>query len=77
MSTMKRKAQCRQCGAELAVEVEVDGLPRLLAGGVVVQSIHGCCICGEPFHWSMSEALLQRLIERVGVTCLPPGGGRD
>ena len=56
-----------KCGNEIGREVEVaDGIIRLQMGGVVVQSAHGACVqCGREFHWSMSEKLLEQLIQRV------------
>lgn len=55
------------CGRELGREVQVDdGIIRLQLGGVVVQSAHGACAqCGREFHWSLSEKMLEKLIQRV------------
>ena len=57
--------RCRRCKKEVGVIVEVDDQEWLSVNGVRVTVMRGVCACGEEFHWSISEQMLAKLIERV------------
>ena len=58
------------CKAVVGTLVIVEGLEWLQMGGGIARQWHGVCAkCGREFHWSVSDRLLEKLIERV----LKPG----
>ena len=53
--------RCEMCGT-LLYRVNDDGL--ILYYGVYVRNIDGVCECGHGFHYSVTDRLLERIIER-------------
>lgn len=57
-----------KCGREIGEEALVDGAPviRLFASEFLLVAAHGICgWCGEEFHWTKSDNLLKRILERA------------
>jgi len=56
---------CEQCGRILGRVIQVEGEDLIRIGGLVVSEIDGNCIhCGKPFHYSLNQGRLERLIGR-------------
>lgn len=53
--------RCEICGKPL-YSVNDDGLVRLTCG--YIRKIDGICECGRGFHYSVTDRLLERIIER-------------
>ncbi len=56
---------CVRCGRVIGKLIKVDNQDWLWVNGVVVTVMRGVCDCGEEFHWSISERMLAKLINRV------------
>ena len=56
---------CPICSATLGEVVEIDGRAWLRIGGLELYAAHGRCRCGGEWHWTASEVLLRKLIEKV------------
>ena len=54
--------KCERCGKTLFL-VNSDGLI-CVSVGVYVRKIDGVCECGHGFHYSVTDRLLERIIER-------------
>ncbi len=55
-----------KCNALIGYVEIIEGLEWLKMNGVIVRIMHGVCSsCGEEFHWSTSDRILERLIKRV------------
>jgi hypothetical protein len=57
--------RCGSCGVTLAQIEEIDGRAWLSIGAVQLYAAHGRCACGAEWHWTSSEALLQKILERA------------
>lgn len=55
---------CRACGAPLGQIVEADGRAWLRVGNLYLYAAHGWCQCGREWHWTSTDALLQKILER-------------
>jgi hypothetical protein len=53
--------KCEQCG-RILFAVNEDGLIQHEHGHV--REVHGICGCGRGFHYSVTDRLLERIIER-------------
>lgn len=53
--------RCENCGT-LLFRVNDDGL--ILYLGTYVHKIDGACECGHGFHYSVTDRLLERIVER-------------
>jgi hypothetical protein len=53
--------RCEVCGSFL-YSVNDDGLLKMVCG--TVRNIDGVCECGHGFHYSVTDRLLERIIER-------------
>ncbi len=57
---------CKKCGAMIGHLEDVSGQQWLKVNGVIVRSMHGvCALCGDEFHWSLSDRMLSELVNRV------------
>ncbi len=55
-----------KCGAPIGWTIEVEGILLCNVGGILASKIDGVCVnCGKKFHWSMTDNMLENLIERV------------
>jgi hypothetical protein len=59
---MTNQVRCEHCGQPL---FELDGQNDLIlhAGGML-REVHGVCRCGHGYHWSTTDRLLERILER-------------
>ena len=57
-------ASCPKCTAKLGDIVEINGRAWLRVGGLELYAAHGRCACGAEWHWTSSEVLLQKILER-------------
>lgn len=56
-----------ECGRVIGHEVEVAGIPMLSRNGTCDWNAHGVCTrCGKDYHWTVSDTLLKRILERTG-----------
>ena len=56
---------CPHCGNEIGIYIQLNQVEFLQVGGVLSREIHGVCAnCGNEIHWSISDRLLKRLLER-------------
>lgn len=54
-----------KCGNEMGVEVEYHSGVYLKCGGSILREAHGyCCNCGRPFHWSIPDRIMERMVRR-------------
>lgn len=56
---------CAGCGKPIGKLVKVDNQEWLSINGLVVTVMRGVCECGAEFHWSISERMLAKLINRA------------
>ena len=59
---MSRSVRCCKCG-KILFAVNDDGLA-VLPLGAILSKIDGVCECGHGFHYSVTDRLLERIIER-------------
>lgn len=58
--------KCERCGIELGKMEPVGAGELLRIGKTLVRYAHGFCgECGKEFHWSISDRMLERIIERA------------
>lgn len=58
--------KCPKCGNVIGLVMNIDGVDLLQMGGGFCHGWHGvCAVCGEGIHWSMSNKILNDLIDRV------------
>ena len=57
-----KNVYCEVCGRML-YRVNDDGLA-VLPLGAIISKIDGMCECGHGFHYSVTDRLLERIIER-------------
>jgi len=54
-----------KCGNEIGVEVECQSGVYLQHGGSILREAHGYCLrCGRPFHWSIPDRIMERMVRR-------------
>ena len=60
---MTEKLTCRRCKTEITSLIDIRGVELIQFGGVGLRDAHGVCLnCGEPFHYTVSD----KVIERIG-----------
>jgi hypothetical protein len=57
-----KRVRCCKCG-KILFAVNDDGLA-VLPLGAILSKIDGVCECGRGFHYSVTDRLLERIIER-------------
>jgi len=55
---------CQKCGEQLGLIVDVKGRAWLRIGNLELYAAHGKCQCGQEWHWTSTDALLQKILER-------------
>lgn len=54
-----------KCGHVIGQIVSVNGAQLLDINGMICREVHGICPkCGYGVHWSVSDLLLQRILDR-------------
>jgi len=56
---------CQKCGAQLGYIVNVNDRAWLRVGCLALYAAHGKCQCGQEWHWTSTDALLQKILERA------------
>jgi hypothetical protein len=60
------KLTCMNCKGEIGELVSIENIELVRIRGVILRYAHGFCIeCGTEFHWSVSDRMLQRMLERL------------
>lgn len=60
------KLTCSKCSGEIGELVAIENVELVRIRGVILRYAHGFCIeCGTEFHWSVSDRMLQRMLERA------------
>ena len=57
-----KQVRCCKCG-KILFAVNDDGLA-VLPLGAILSKIDGVCECGHGFHYSVTDRLLERIVER-------------
>lgn len=57
--------KCQRCHRTIGKIVMINHQEWLSINGIAVTVMRGVCECGEEFHWSISERMLAKLIDRV------------
>ena len=58
---------CRKCGRVIAESIEIGGLDFLCLGGMLLRVAHGVHMdheCNEPFHYTMNDNALARILRQ-------------
>jgi len=54
-----------KCGNEIGVEVEIKSVVYIRCSGLILREAHGYCLrCGLPFHWSIPDRIMERMVKR-------------
>ena len=62
------KLTCSKCSMEVGELVVLENVELVRIRGVILRYAHGFCIeCGTEFHWSVSDRMLKRIIERAQI----------
>lgn len=58
-------ANCR-CGRTIGYFIHcANGRDLLQVGPLLLSELHGVCVCGEPYHYCVTDRMLQKLVEHV------------
>lgn len=56
---------CPDCASQLGTVIEAGRLAWFAVGGLRLDSAHGRCNCGAPFHWTSGDVRLARLLDKT------------
>ncbi len=55
-----------KCGEPIGSITIRGNIEFLHVGGILAREVHGiCAVCGQYFNWSVSDRLLERIIDKI------------